>query len=109
MSHRGNREDWMRSVKASQRNIVFPDTAINEARFWRNIVSGKQHLSIPQILGIGLICVALVFPLWSLVEWMGKSIVAWLSLGLCFAAFLLLRWRVRKALDNSGRIRRTSS
>jgi hypothetical protein len=106
MSRRGNREDWMRAVKAGQRNIVFPDTTANEARFWRNIISGKQRLSVPQIVGIGLVCAAVAFPLWSLLEWMRKSILAWLSLGLCFAAFLLLRWRVWKALSNSDEIRR---
>lgn len=88
----------MREVEASQRNIVFPDTAANEARFWRNIISGKNRLSIGQIVGLCLICLALARPLWDLLEWMAYSAVAWLVLGICGSAFVLLRWRVHKAL-----------
>jgi hypothetical protein len=34
---------------------VFPDTAQNEARFWRNIISGQQRLTAVQIVGIVII------------------------------------------------------
>jgi len=33
--------DWERDVINRQRNIVFPDTVLNEARFYRNIASGQ--------------------------------------------------------------------
>jgi len=33
-------KDWERDVINRQRNIVFPDTVLNEARFYRNIASG---------------------------------------------------------------------
>jgi hypothetical protein len=33
--------DWERDVLNRQRNIVFPDTILNEGRFYRNIASGK--------------------------------------------------------------------
>jgi hypothetical protein len=32
---------WERDVLNRQRNIVFPDTNLNEGRFYRNIASGK--------------------------------------------------------------------
>jgi hypothetical protein len=34
-------KDWERDVINRQRNIVFPDTVLNEARFYRNIASGQ--------------------------------------------------------------------
>jgi len=30
-------EEWARDIEARQRNVIFPDTAQNEARFWRNL------------------------------------------------------------------------
>ncbi len=35
-----------------QRNTAFPDTAANEARFRRNVITGKRKLSGLQSLGI---------------------------------------------------------
>src|SRR6185503_10824970 len=34
-------KEWERDVINRQRNIVFPDTNLNEGRFYRNIASGK--------------------------------------------------------------------
>jgi|ERR1051326_1601154 hypothetical protein len=34
-------KDWERDIINRQRNIVFPDTVLNEARFYRNIASGQ--------------------------------------------------------------------
>jgi hypothetical protein len=34
-------KDWERDVINRQRNIVFPDTVLNQARFYRNIASGQ--------------------------------------------------------------------
>jgi hypothetical protein len=49
------REEWLQDIEARQRNIVFPDTVNNEARFWRNIIEGKQRLTVVQKVGIGLV------------------------------------------------------
>ena len=38
-------KDWERDVINRQRNIVFPDTILNEGRFYRNIASGKAVFS----------------------------------------------------------------
>jgi hypothetical protein len=41
-------KDWERDVLNRQRNIVFPDTNLNEGRFYRNIASGKATFSVAQ-------------------------------------------------------------
>ncbi|HET8889000.1 MAG TPA: hypothetical protein VFQ41_08860 [Candidatus Angelobacter sp.] len=41
-------KDWERDVINRQRNIVFPDTNLNEGRFYRNIASGKAVFSAGQ-------------------------------------------------------------
>src|SRR4051812_27821757 len=64
MSKHQDREDWLRDVEASQRNTVFPDTADNERRFWKNVLSGKRPLSLVQAVGlflIGLMLICLLF------------------------------------------------
>jgi len=54
VTDRKKQREWLQDIEARQRNIVFPDTANNEARFWRNIMEGRQHLSIVQKVGVGL-------------------------------------------------------
>jgi len=41
-------KDWERDVINRQRNIVFPDTNLNEGRFFRNIASGRAVFSVGQ-------------------------------------------------------------
>ncbi len=55
MSKHGDRDEWLRDINARQRNIVFPDTANNEGRFWRNVIDGHQRLNFVQKFGIFLI------------------------------------------------------
>jgi hypothetical protein len=100
------RDEWLRDVDARQRNVVFPGTAQNEARFWRNIISGKRHLTTAQVTGIAIVWLAMAFPLCELLKWMRYSIYAWLTLGLLGAGFLLLRWRTIKTLSNIEQHRR---
>jgi hypothetical protein len=87
----------MREVELRERNTVFPDTALNEARFWRNLVSGKQRVSAAHVVFIVLVCGVLAVPVWDILKAM-TSIFGGLFLAGCGALFLLLRWRVRKAL-----------
>ncbi len=47
--------DWERDVVNRQRNIVFPDTNLNEGRFYRNIASGKAIFSRGQKVSLLLI------------------------------------------------------
>jgi hypothetical protein len=43
---------WERDVINRQRNIVFPDTVLNEGRFYRNIASGKAVFSRGQKISL---------------------------------------------------------
>jgi hypothetical protein len=51
MSKRG-KDEWLQDVDARQRNVVFPDTALNEGRFWRNLSSSKEPLTFLQWIGV---------------------------------------------------------
>ena len=48
-------KEWERDVINRQRNIVFPDTVLNEGRFYRNIASGKAVFSRGQKISLLLI------------------------------------------------------
>jgi hypothetical protein len=43
---------WERDVLNRQRNIVFPDTNLNEGRFYRNIASGNAVFSRGQKISL---------------------------------------------------------
>jgi hypothetical protein len=47
--------DWEQDVANRQRNVVFPDTVLNEGRFYRNIFQRKAPLSLPQKIGVFLL------------------------------------------------------
>jgi hypothetical protein len=69
MSQR-HHQQWQQDVDARQRNIIFPDTAANEARFWRNLIARKGRLTVVQWIGLGLMgftlaLVALLPVIWS--------------------------------------------
>ena len=46
------RNDWIEDIRNRQRNIVFPDTVLNQGRFYRNIVYGHTPLNPVQRAGI---------------------------------------------------------
>jgi hypothetical protein len=50
-------KQWERDVINRQRNIVFPDTILNEGRFYRNIASGKAVFTRGQKVSLLLIVV----------------------------------------------------
>lgn len=45
-------QQWERDVLNRQRNIVFPDTNLNEGRFCRNIASGRAIFTLGQRLSL---------------------------------------------------------
>ncbi len=92
-----SREQWQADIEARQRNIVFPDTANNEARFWRNALDGKTKLTPAQIAGITVMWLA-VIALFVVIISLKGGINAVIGLTACGLAFLLLRWRVRVSL-----------
>ncbi|HEY2116501.1 MAG TPA: hypothetical protein VGJ51_15495 [Candidatus Angelobacter sp.] len=48
-------KDWERDVLNRQRNIVFPDTNLNEGRYYRNIASGRAVFSVGQKVSLLII------------------------------------------------------
>jgi hypothetical protein len=55
-----NQQKWERDIVNRQRNIVFPDTVLNEGRFYRNIVYGKAIFSRGQKFSLLFIVVSYV-------------------------------------------------
>lgn len=109
---RRGREEWLQDIDARQRNTVFPDTVQNEGRFWRNLASGKQKLTIVQIIGIALMFLPLIAIFWSdaalkfrfaasgsILDRLVPVFAEWAIIVVVFVVFfLVLRWRVRQAL-----------
>jgi hypothetical protein len=54
-------QEWERDIRNRQRNIVFPDTVLNEARFFRNVVSGRAVWNPIQRIGVLLITAPFIF------------------------------------------------
>ena len=118
---RERREEWQRDINARQRNVVVPDTAQNDGRLWRNLARGKQKLTIVQIIGAALIFLTLAGISWreavrtftfgtsgstfdrfvATLASLGSAVA--IPLGLLGIIFLVLRWRVRRALLSEGR------
>jgi len=101
----------MKDVRESQRNVVFPDTLRNEASGWRRLMTSKQPLIPVQKVGIGLLLFAMAVSLGGLIfgKLRGSAGSSFfdrvfgfgdliLLFGIFGAFFLLLRWRVRRAL-----------
>ena len=53
--HEHQAEEWERDIGARQRNVVFPDTVQNEARFWRNL--GNQPWTLTTRIGLAILSV----------------------------------------------------
>ena len=109
--HKG-REEWEQDVRARQQNVVFPDTVRNEGNLWRNLMSGRQKLTLMRGVGVALMYLTLIALLWgyaaiefrsgtsgSLFERLLATAAGFVApLALFAVLFLILRWRVRRAL-----------
>jgi len=85
MSNRKSPEKWMQDIDARQRNIVFPDTVKNEARFWRNLGTGKSTTATK----LGLAVLGLAF-----YTFLGKILLEAFRAGTlwAFVACMVLFW-----------------
>jgi hypothetical protein len=69
-------KEWERDVINRQRNIVFPDTNLNEGRFYRNIASGKAVFSLGQKTSLLIIVLFVtIVTSWGLAETIASIIV----------------------------------
>lgn len=89
-THHHNKEEWLQDVEQRQRNVVFPDTAANEARFWRNLVEDKGKLTAVQKVGVTVMAIAALAILLITFEMTGlvQGLSNWLLVLGFFAAFL---------------------
>jgi len=46
------RAEWLRELEYRQRNIVFPETAMNGGHFWRHLAYAKYPLNTIQKIGV---------------------------------------------------------
>jgi len=103
MGKEHKRDEWLHDIDARQRNVVFPDTVVNEGRFWRNVAEGKRRLTTVQKIGVGLlglcaITIAFVITFsenypWSRTfsrEKLAATAIEWVIAFAILAAFLLL-------------------
>jgi hypothetical protein len=109
-SHHHKNDDWLLEAQSSQRNIVFPDTVRNEARFWRNLrewnTTTKIGLLILGIFVYGL-AATLVIALVRENDWRHLSGLVLGMILLWGPAFALLAWATRRALMSARRRNRT--
>ena len=106
--------EFQRDIEMRQRNIVFPDTLLNETRGWRSLITSKEPLSVLQVVGLLVLYLSVLGLLFAagdvaLTQFQNTAgtgvsrVVAGFGgyvilVVLCGAVFLLLRWRVQKAL-----------
>jgi hypothetical protein len=65
-----NRQEWEQDVLNRQRNIVFPDTNLNEGRFYRNMASGKAIFTTGQ--RVSLLVIVAFFTVVNIVDFAGQ-------------------------------------
>jgi hypothetical protein len=110
-------KEWERDVLNRQRNIVFPDTNLNEGRFYRNIASGKAVFSRAQKVSLLVIVVIVsVFSSFALAETIGfffghrkigdKLLGIWIFLYLLAISFFWMFLAVKGLLPASPRPKR---
>ena len=75
---------WERDVLNRQRNIVFPDTVMNEGRYYRNIASGKAVYTLGQkvslLIIVGFVTIVTSFGLASTIAEVLTARAAYLAL-----------------------------
>jgi hypothetical protein len=85
-------QEWFRDIEARQHNVVFPDTAENEGRFWRNLYTGKQKPTVTQSIGIVIMAIMVL----ALVFITRYAVIQWaFALGVLGAFMLLIKWATR--------------
>jgi len=100
MTNQHNREQWLQDVEARQRSIVFPNTAENETRFWRNL--GTTPSNIATKLGLAVLAVFVFgFMAFILVATFQAGVTWIFLLGMlifCGSGFGAIAWATRRSL-----------
>ena len=111
MNNNRERDQGLQDVEGRQRNVVFPSTVENEARFWRN--SNKQPFTTSTKLGFGILGVFVYGFLITILFAAFRAGVGWrLAVGMilfCGPIFGVIAWSTRRNLRNLENARRHSS
>jgi hypothetical protein len=105
MGHQNRpREEWQHDIENRQRNVVFPDTALNEARFWRNV--GNQSWTPATKIGLGILAVGFgAFVVRVVVALVVEGVALRMALGMLLIwgpIFGAVAWATRRALRYSS-------
>jgi hypothetical protein len=105
MGHRKpTSEEWARDIEARQRNVVFPDTVQNEARFWRN--AGDKSWTPATKVGLGILAVGLgAFVVRAGIAFVEEGVALRMAVGMLLIwgpIFGAVAWATRRALRNSS-------
>jgi len=105
MGHRKpTSEEWARDIEARQRNVVFPDTVQNDARFWRNV--GDKSWTPATKIGLGILAVGLGgFVVSAVVAFVEAGVALRMALGMLLIwgpIFGAVAWATRRALRKSS-------
>jgi hypothetical protein len=108
MGNRHKRDQWSQDIEARQRNVVFPDTVQNEARFWRNLGKGSSSLSAKAGLAV-LAVFVFAFGGGILFATYEGGVIWQFGLGMllfCGSFFGAIMWATRRSLRNIQDARR---
>jgi hypothetical protein len=105
MAHKRHQpEERANDIDDRQRNVVFPDTVQNEARFWRNV--GNQRWTPVTKVGLGILGIFVACFLGILIVASAEEgMLLTDALGMlliCGPIFLAIAWATRRALRNSS-------
>jgi hypothetical protein len=99
-----SREEWQQDIENRQRNVVFPDTVLNEARFWRNV--GNRSWTPATKIALGILAVGLgAFVVRAVVAFVEEGVALSMALGMLLIwgpIFGAIVWATRRALRTSS-------
>ena len=102
VNNKRERDQWLQDVEARQRNLVFPNTVQNEARFWRNL--SKQPFATSTKVGLGILGISVYGFLIAILVAAFQAGVGWrLAVGMilfCVPLFGAIAWATRRSLRN---------
>jgi hypothetical protein len=108
MANNHKRDQWLQDIEARQRNIVFPDTVKNEARFWRNL--SKRPLNTSTKIGLAFLAVmgwGVFARLFFATIQTGETWLFVLAMLLVWGpTFGVIAWATRRSLRNIHKARR---
>jgi hypothetical protein len=100
MTYQSKRDGWQQDIEDRQKNIVFPDTVQNEARFWRNLGNTPSKTSTK----VGVAILAIFVAAWittillAIIQAHAGLILAGLMLLIWGPIFAALAWATRRSL-----------